>query len=83
MQNKWYKLALLSLLCSAMLGPQPVQANTAQRQDVKAFIEQLASEHDFDRGELEQLFSKIEIQPEIIDAMNRPYEGKPDRKSVV
>ena len=77
MHKNWHTLALSSLLCSILVSPLPVQANTAQRQDVKAFIERLASEHDFNRGELTRLFSQIEIQPEIIDAMNRPYEGKP------
>jgi len=77
MQKRWQKLILSAALCGAMIGPSPGQANTAQRQDVKAFIDRLASEHDFKHDDLKQLFGQIEIQPEIIEAMNRPYEGKP------
>ncbi len=77
MQKRWQKLILSAALCGAMIGPSLGQANTAQRQDVKAFIDRIASEHDFKHDDLKQLFGQIEIQPEIIEAMNRPYEGKP------
>ena len=77
MQKRWPKLILSALLCGALIGPSLGQANTAQRQDVKAFIDRLANQHNFNRDDLKQLFGQVEIQPEIIEAMNRPYEGKP------
>ena len=77
MRKKWQQLFLSSVLCAAVITPQLSQANTAQRQDVKDFIDRLATQHDFKHTELKQMFSQVEIQPEIIDAMNRPYEGKP------
>jgi len=77
MQKRWQKLILSALLCSVVITPQLGQANTAQRQDVQAFIDRLATKHDFKRDELKKIFDQIEIKAEIIDAMNRPYEGKP------
>lgn len=77
MRKHWQKLLLSSVMCSALLTPLVSYANTAQRDDVKSFIDRLVDKHDFDRAELGQLFNQIEIQPEIIDAMNRPYESKP------
>jgi len=77
MQKKWQKLILSALLCSGLISPQLSLANTAQRQDVQAFIDRLASKHNFQRDELTQMFGQVEIQAAIIDAMNRPYEGKP------
>lgn len=77
MRKTWQQLLLSSVLCAAIITPHLSQANTAQRQDVKAFIERLATEHDFKQTDLQQMFSQVELQQEIIDAMNRPYEGKP------
>lgn len=67
------------LLLSALLGGLSLcaGANTAERQDVREFIERIASDHNFERAELQRLFRQVEIQSEIIDAMNRPYEAKP------
>jgi len=77
MQTRWYKLVISAVLCGTLISPQLGQANTTQRQDVKDFIDRLASEHNFRYDDLRQLFDQIEIRPEIIEAMNRPYEGKP------
>ncbi len=77
MHKKWQKLTLSALLCAGLISPQLSQASTAQRQDVQAFINRLANEHGFKRDELTKMFDQIELQPKIIDAMNRPYEGKP------
>ncbi len=77
MQTDWKKLIFTSLLCGTLAAPALAGANTAERQDVKNFIDKLANEHDFDRSELGQLFEKIELHQEIIDAMNRPYEARP------
>lgn len=77
MQTPWKKLFAAPLLCCTLATPALSTANTAERQDVKSFIDKLTAKHDFDRAELDKLFEKIEIQQEIIDAMNRPYEAKP------
>jgi len=77
MQKTWQKLIISALLCGGLISPQLGQANTAQRQDVKNFIDRLADKHDFKRDDLTKMFGQVEIKSEIIDAMNRPYEGKP------
>ncbi|HHJ81191.1 MAG TPA: lytic murein transglycosylase B, partial [Candidatus Tenderia electrophaga] len=77
MHKRWQKPILSALLCGTLIAPQLGQANTAQRQDVNAFIDRLTSKHDFKRDELEKMFAQVELQAKIIDAMNRPYEGKP------
>lgn len=77
MQKRWQKLIFSALLCGGLIIPQLSQANTSQRQDVKSFIDRIANEHGFKRDDLKQMFDQIEIQPAIIDAMNRPYESKP------
>lgn len=48
-----------------------------QRSDIRAFIDQMVSEHEFDRGELNALFQQVEIRQDILDAISRPAEGKP------
>ena len=77
MQTNWFKLLYSSLLCLALVTVGPARADTAERSDVQNFINRLANKHHFDPAALKQLFSQIEIQPEIIDAMNRPYESRP------
>lgn len=72
------KQRLLAILFSGLaLIPAAVAANTAQRPDVQAFIDGVAQRHDFEAGALRQLFQQVEIHPEIIEAMERPYEAKP------
>jgi membrane-bound lytic murein transglycosylase B len=77
MQKLGHGLLLNTLLCGLLTLPLTVGANTAARQDVQAFIERIADTHKFERGELQRVFEQVEIRPEIIDAMNRPYEAKP------
>lgn len=77
MQKLGQGLLLTTLACGFLTTPLTVGANTAQRQDVQAFIERIADTHNFERGELQRLFEQVKIQPEIIEAMERPYEAKP------
>jgi membrane-bound lytic murein transglycosylase B len=51
--------------------------NLAQRQDVRKFIDEMVTKHDFNRAELTDLLAQGEIKTKIIDAMNRPAEGMP------
>jgi membrane-bound lytic murein transglycosylase B len=52
-------------------------AGLADRPDVKAFISEMVEKHGFKRSELVSIMNKATIQQSIIDAMNRPAEGKP------
>jgi membrane-bound lytic murein transglycosylase B len=60
----------ISLLSSA-------QAGLADRPDVQAFINEMVQKHGFKRQDLVNTLNKATIQQSIIDAMNRPAEGKP------
>ncbi len=45
--------------------------------DTRALIDEMVTEHQFDKTELTELFSKVEYQPKIIDIITRPAESKP------
>ena len=48
--------------------------NYAEREDVKAFVKELAAEESFDERELLSLFRHAEYKQKIIDAISRPAE---------
>ena len=55
----------------------PVGPSYASRADVKAFIEEMADEHGFDRAGLARLFAQARYQPQIVAAMDRPLLEPP------
>ncbi len=74
-------LVLCGLACTLTILPSASWAQTFhQRSDVQKFITLLSEKHQLDRAKLEAIFSKIEPQQEIIDAMNTPAEAKPWHK---
>ena len=52
----------------------PAAALDTSRDDVRAFIEEMRRDHDFDRKQLDTLLGGAEIKQSIIDAMTRPAE---------
>lgn len=50
------------------------KGNYAEREDVKAFVQELVQESNFDEAWLLQLFSQAEYKQSIIDAISRPAE---------
>ncbi len=52
------------------IKPQP--GGYAARVDVREFIDEMASDHDFDPRELKRLFAKVRYQPTVVAAMSRP-----------
>jgi membrane-bound lytic murein transglycosylase B len=48
-----------------------------QRADVREFIGEMAARHGFDPVRLQALFNRVQVQPSIIAAMDRPAEAKP------
>jgi membrane-bound lytic murein transglycosylase B len=52
-------------------------AAVADRPDVKQFINEMVLKHGFKRDDLVATLNKATVQQSIIDAMNRPAEGKP------
>lgn len=55
----------------------PSQAELIQQTNVRAFIDKMHKEHQFDKTELEELFKKIKLRPEVVRQMKKPAEGKP------
>jgi len=66
-------LALITLLSGGL-----AQADRAftQRKDVQHFINYMVKTHDFNRKKLTAIMDEVQIQPQIIESMNKPYEKK-------
>jgi membrane-bound lytic murein transglycosylase B len=71
-------LSGISLLYGAQVSAADLaEQAVAQRADVQAFINDMASKHGFDRQNLSRLFGQVELKQKIIDAITRPAESKP------
>ncbi|HHF7344996.1 TPA: lytic murein transglycosylase B [Legionella feeleii] len=71
----------LTMLCLAFLtlfSSYAVQADPAfvQRKDVQQFINKMVKQHGFNKKELTQIMSDVQLQPQIIESMEKPYEKK-------
>lgn len=74
------RFALTSLLSLSFLAPSSASAissSSFEQKQIDKFVKEMVKEHKFDVAELTQLLSKAEKKQTIIDAMNRPAEGKP------
>lgn len=47
-----------------------------QRKDVQQFIKSMVKEHQFNAKELTETLNQVQIQPQIIESMEKPYEKK-------
>ncbi len=47
-----------------------------QRPDVKKFIQQMVTQHHFNKNQLVAVLNEAKFQPQIIESMDRPYEKK-------
>lgn len=79
MPIRQYTLArlLIPLLLSLSIMAPVNAEDLTQRKEVSAFIDEMVRKHDFDRGELTQLFQHAKVRQKIIDAITRPAESKP------
>ena len=69
---------LLVALPSAAQPPRdPALAGYAERQEVRAFIREMADEHGFDRAALRRVFGEARYRREIVVAMERPLLEPP------
>ncbi|MDN7123337.1 lytic murein transglycosylase B [Pseudidiomarina sp. 1APP75-32.1] len=67
-------LALLGGVSTYAATPDPAtELNAAQQ----AFINELVSEHNFDRDEVAGLLAQAELNQAVLDAIQRPWEAKP------
>lgn len=49
----------------------------AQRPDVQQFIQTMVTKYHFDKDKLTELFASIELRPEVIETLKKPYEAQP------
>jgi membrane-bound lytic murein transglycosylase B len=56
---------------------RPAPGGYAARADVREFIGEMATDHDFDPRELRRLFAKVRYQSKVVDAMSRPVMAPP------
>jgi len=66
-------LSAAALTCFTALA----MAGISDREDVQQFMKKMQTKHGFTQTELVAIFDEVTIQNSIIDAMNRPAEGKP------
>lgn len=73
------RFVLLFLVLSTLLSSALAQADSAfiQRKEVQSFIESMVKKHGFDKKQLTTVMSNVQLQPSIIESMERPYEKKP------
>jgi len=68
------QLCLQLLPGAALLVPSAGWSLDLERDDVKAFVSELAATENFDEAYLESVLGDSEIQQSIIDAMSKPAE---------
>lgn len=47
-----------------------------QRHDVQNFINKLIKRHGFQKAELIRVMNDVQLQPQVIESMNKPFEKK-------
>lgn len=70
------RILLLLLACIFLIFTH-VYASTADRDDVRDFIEEMSKKHGFNSNELESLFQNVRFSDSIIKAISRPAESLP------
>ncbi len=61
----------------SMLGVTAIGQAIELTADVKGFVDEMVSKHQFDRAELTGLLQQARFRQDIIDAITRPAEAKP------
>jgi membrane-bound lytic murein transglycosylase B len=72
--NKSHKLLRIITLSIVSLCAMNVQANYAQRADVKEFIDEMVNEHGFDRAYLEDKFASAKKLDNVLESIAKPAE---------
>lgn len=71
-------LALTALLLSFFtIASFASQLPLSSRTDVDTFIDNMVQRYHFKKDDLAALFDKVELHPEIIKSITKPYEAKP------
>ncbi len=61
---------------TALLLYGPVSADYADREDVRAYVDELVDTHGFAKDALLEIFAAAKHQPRIVEAMSRPAERR-------
>lgn len=70
----------LALLLSTSIFAEEIpldQQSPAERADIRAFVDDMAQKHGFDRAALLATFAQVQLKQKIIEAITRPAEAKP------
>ncbi|MFC3909464.1 lytic murein transglycosylase B [Legionella dresdenensis] len=72
------RLITLCLAFATLLSGYNANAdqNFTQRKDVQQFINFMVTKHGFQRKDLVNTFNNVQVQPRIIESMEKPYEKK-------
>jgi membrane-bound lytic murein transglycosylase B len=70
-------LAVFTFVAAVSLAAASPPPNYAARPEVREFVDELVSEHAFDRRVLQRLFAQVRHQPPVIGAMQRPLLEPP------
>ena len=65
-----------SLIILANASMIYADATFTQRKDVQVFINKMVQKHGFDKKALTKVMANVEIQPQIIESMKKPFEKK-------
>jgi len=69
---------VILLLTIACLSPgAQAGEGIAERPDVRAFIQNMASRFHFDESDLNELFNQVVIQDKVLELITKPAESKP------
>jgi peptidoglycan lytic transglycosylase B len=75
----WFKSLVLIWPLLAWLGQTPARAAepAVYRSAARDFVAEMATKNGFDPADLDKLMDRARYRQDIVDAMRRPYEGKP------
>jgi len=65
------------LICQLLFIPQMACASLVDRPEVKAFINEMVVEHNFNAEMLTRTFNKVKLSKSVIKAISRPAEARP------
>jgi membrane-bound lytic murein transglycosylase B len=68
---------LLVLTCLITSIATAAPSSSEMKKQVQTFINQMVSQHHFNKTRLEKLFSQVKVKQRAVNLMNKPYEAKP------
>lgn len=69
------RIVLLALCACLPINARALEVDNFPK--LKSFVADMAAKHGMAVAQLDQLFAQVVLQPQIIEAMNRPKEGLP------